>query len=73
MNEVENTPMPLEINNGYAEKYPVQIETLDIGFVVSVGCKRFAFEDLEQMLLKVSEYLRNPAEKQKLFYDTKTI
>lgn len=45
-------------------KYPhnVQIEFLDVGAAVSVGCKRLAYTDLQQMLVDLAAYVNNPAE-----------
>ena len=73
MEEVcEQEPITSPTNN-YVENYNVNIETLDFGYVVRVGCKSFAFETKEKMIEKLLEYLNNPAEKQKQFREKGTI
>ncbi len=40
----------------------VAIEFLDVGAQVSVGCKRLAYTDLQQMLIDLAAYVNNPEE-----------
>lgn len=47
-------PTPVESPN-----YEVAIRELDRGFVVSVGCKSFAFVHLDDMLHYITLYLQD--------------
>lgn len=38
----------------------IQIDALDHGFIVQVGCQRFAIEDKGTLIGKLSEYINNP-------------
>lgn len=53
------------------ENYGIQIETLEFGYVLSVGCKRFAFETKERLLANLTEYLADPAKAQQKWWETK--
>lgn len=61
------TPEPnqAEPYSGYA----ISIRPASNGFIVTVGCKDFVFEDRERMLQKIGEYYSNPAEVEKKFRD----
>lgn len=39
----------------------MQITQLDHGYVVAVGCQRFAIESATQLIVKLQEYIFNPA------------
>ena len=43
-------------------KYQISINPLDYGYIVEIGCQRFAIENVETLITKVSAYLRNPQE-----------
>ena len=62
----------IEKSSRYIEKYDINIRTLDFGYVVSVGCKSFAFETREKMTEKLLEYFENPLKKQTDFFDKGT-
>ncbi len=53
-------------------KYEIYINTLDMGYTVRVGCQTVAIQDVETLIAKLSEYLRNPAETQQK-YNNKTL
>jgi hypothetical protein len=40
--------------------YEIQINFLDRGCVVRVGCKSFAFESVEKAMAEVMEYVKDP-------------
>lgn len=52
--------------------YEIRIETLEYGYVLAVGCKRFAITDKETLLSMLTKYINNPAELQKQ-YQNKTL
>jgi hypothetical protein len=56
----------------YVENYEIRIETLEYGYVLAVGCKRFAITDKETLLSMLTKYINNPAELQKQ-YQNKTL
>lgn len=40
---------------------PIEIESLNFGYIVRVGCHRFAIQDANTLVLALSEYLGDPA------------
>ena len=76
MNQVEEIrdypcaemPMVAEAREEYT-KYSIQANLLDHGIMIHVGCKNFAFEDVERAITYINEYLRNPQETIKKFYN----
>lgn len=42
-------------------KRHVTIGPLDHGFLVTIGCTSFAFEELKPMMDKIAQYLTDPA------------
>ena len=42
--------------------YNISIDFHDVGASVSVGCKRLAYTDLQQMLVDLAAYVNNPVE-----------
>ena len=56
-------------NEEYHEKYDVQIQELDHGYMVKVGCKSFAIESKETLLNMITKYINNPIEVQKEFFN----
>ena len=69
--EAVPTPPPTE-ELFYFENHEIRIETLEYGYVLAVGCKRFAITDKETLLNMLTKYINNPAEIQKQ-YHTKTL
>jgi hypothetical protein len=53
----------------YVENYEIKIETLEYGYVLAVGCKRFAITDKETLLSMLTKYINNPAELQKQYHN----
>lgn len=45
----------------------IRIEQLAYGFIVRVGCKSFAIETKEQLIKKLTQYINNPEETEKLW------
>lgn len=70
MDEICGTQGCKQTESSYYQRYELSIQELDVGYIVRVGCKSFAFSDKETMLLKVNEYLQNPSEIQKRFEST---
>ena len=50
-------PTPKQSNN----IRDIQITQLDHGYVVVIGCQRFAIENSSTLIAKLSEYILNPA------------
>ena len=42
------------------QTYPINIEPLDRGYVVRIGCSSFAFSTKEELITKLTEYINNP-------------
>lgn len=57
------------IDYDFYENYNVQVETLERGYVLSVGCKRFAIESTEVLINMLTKYFTNPGEIQKQFHE----
>lgn len=53
------------------ENYGIQIEILEFGYILGIGCKRFAFETKERLLDNLTEYLADPAKAQQKWWETK--
>jgi len=53
----------------YVENYEIRIETLEYGYVLAVGCKRFAITDKETLLSMLTKYINNPAELQEQYHN----
>lgn len=49
----------------------INIEQLDLGYVVRVGCQSFAIETADKLLLAMAEYLKSPAEVEKKWFEGK--
>lgn len=52
-----NAPLPKPDNN----IRDIQITQLNRGYVVAIGCQRFAIENASTLIAKLSEYILNPA------------
>lgn len=53
----------------YAEKYDINIESLDLGYKVRVGCKSFAITSTEVLINMLTKYLNNPSQIQEQFHN----
>lgn len=67
--EVTAAPAPQNYGGQMLDPMPpkprmrsIQIDALDHGYVVQVGCQRFAIEDKSTLIGKLSEYINNPVE-----------
>jgi hypothetical protein len=49
-------------------KRAIEINSLDYGFVVRIGCQSAAVESVDKVIEKVSQYLRNPIQTEKEWY-----
>jgi hypothetical protein len=63
---MEARPEPREY---ITENYEVIIETLESGYVLRVGCKKFAIANKNILINMLTKYFTNPAEIQKQFWD----
>jgi hypothetical protein len=58
-------PCPIEWRPTRAEmlrEYPITIEFLTIGCVVSIGCKRIPFTSVSYAMASINEYIEQPYE-----------
>ena len=68
--ELADSPNKMtDCNYEYHEKYDVQIQELDYGYMVRVGCKSFAIENKETLLSMITKYINNPIKIQKEFHN----
>jgi hypothetical protein len=44
--------------------FSLQIEFLDRGCIVSVGCKKIAFESIHEAMVAINDYVANPWDEQ---------
>lgn len=61
------TPHPKPDNN----IRDIQITQLNHGYVVAVGCQRFAIENSSTLIAKLSEYILNPADTEQKWHEKK--
>jgi hypothetical protein len=59
----------VERNDKMPENYDVIIETLDSGYLLRVGCKKFAIADKNILINMLTKYFTNPAQIKKQFRD----
>ena len=50
--------------------YKIEIETLDKGYLVKVGCKKLAFKKRKDMLRELERYLKNPKKVEEEYFGT---
>ena len=69
--ENQERPVPEESVKEYRpskrealKEYNISIEFLDRGCMVRVGCKSIAFEDVEEAMVAIVNYTKNPWESQ---------
>jgi len=50
------------INESVSKRmYDMSITALDFGYIVSVGCKRFALPNKKALIEKLAEYINDPS------------
>lgn len=49
--------------------HSINIEELDYGYILRVGCKSFAFIDKQLMLDYLTKYMDNPQEMENKYYN----
>jgi len=62
-------PMPVSENRNRANR--INIEQLDLGYIVTVGCQKFAIESSDKLVDALSKYLKDPSKVEKEWYDGK--
>ena len=62
-------PVPMNENSNKAKR--INIEPLDFGYVVTVGCQKFAVENSGKLVDSLREYLRDPNRVEKEWFDGK--
>lgn len=65
--ELERISRPEEPN----KIWPIKIEELNRGYLVHIGCHSFAFSTKEELTVKIVEYINNPAETEKKWFEGK--
>lgn len=48
----------------FLREYPITIRFLSIGCVVEVGCKHIPFQNIDEAMKEINEYVANPREMQ---------
>jgi len=66
-NRVETEYMPRPIKDTPNKIHKVVIEELDHGYVVRVGCKVFAIEDRENLIMMLNTYIKHPSDTEATF------
>ena len=62
-------PMPMGAEPKSSNKIrTINIEQLDYGYVVQVGCQRFAVETHKKVINALNEYMANPDETQRKWF-----
>ena len=65
-------------NGGLVAKYPdkarsINIEQMDYGYIVRVGCQTFAVETIEKVINNLVDYLQDPGKTEQEWYKTRTL
>jgi len=50
---------------------PINIQQLSYGYIVNIGCQTFAIENAAQLITKLSAYILQPAETEKMWNEGK--
>lgn len=58
---------------GSSEKYNINIEPLNRGFLVTVGCQRIAISSKEELKKNFNEYIDNPTEYTKKYNNNEVL
>jgi len=71
-NTYENEPQeyPTETT---AENYTITITPLNYGYIVTIGCQKFAVESSSKLIKELDKYLTNPNEVSKNWLKTKKL
>ena len=67
-NQNNEVPCVTELR-GPNKMRPVTVEELTTGFIVGVGCRRFAVSTKEELISKLVDYIKQPDETEKRYYD----
>ena len=54
-------------------RYQISIYPLDYGYMVEIGCQKFAIENVENLIERLSAYLRTPQEVITQWNESKTL
>lgn len=65
----ENLNPTESLSNYYFENFEIRVETLEVGYVIAVGCKRFAISNKEILINMLTKYFTSPEELQKQFHN----
>lgn len=66
---VDPTPAPTEVLYTPDRIYRISITAFDYGYHVGVGCKEFAISETAQLISLLTDYINNPLETHKKFYN----
>jgi hypothetical protein len=55
-------------NTSALKEWPLQIDFLDRGCLVTVGCKRIAFESVHKAMVAINAYVTNPWDEQQKWH-----
>ena len=62
-------PMQLEEEPMYPVKArEINIQPMDFGYVVRIGCQSFAIESIDKLITNLNEYLKDPNKTEKSWF-----
>jgi hypothetical protein len=61
--------LELELAKSSNKINTIEIEELNRGYIVRVGCQRFAFSQKEELVKKLTEYINEPYKTEKKWYE----
>jgi hypothetical protein len=63
---LQDIPEPVEATKPnrqyFLREYPIKIEFLSIGCIVTVGCKTIPFQNVDEAMTEINAYIANPYE-----------
>ncbi len=68
----ERAPEPLE-DVGSIKMRGIFIDPLNYGFIVKIGCQKFAIETKERLIEKLTEYINNPQDVERKWMRSKEV
>jgi len=60
-------PMPTQPSRSVP--FAIQIESLNFGYIVRVGCQSFAIESADKLVTALAAYLAEPEKVQRMWFD----
>lgn len=61
---IQDLPMPISPNKARE----INIQPMDFGFIVRIGCQSFAIESIDKLISNLNEYLKDPQKIEKAWF-----